>query len=170
MTREAFPLPDACARALEAVALDPLEPGAEVERHLRACPACAEARVIFLAQEEAPEALVPAGYHDRLPGRILGKLPSRPGLPHHRLRGLAWAAAAVLLMAVGAGAFWAGRANRTPLVEASVPKPAETLEVSVPEAPFRDRDEDAAQLQTLTPEEMKALLKRLDEPAPAPQR
>lgn len=167
MTREALPLSEPCTRALEAIERDPLDPGAETERHLKGCPACAEARVLFLAQEEAPDVLVPAGYHDRLPARILGKLPARRGLHQRHLRQLAWAAAAVLLMAVGAGAFWAGRANRTPLVEASAPKPAETVDVTVPDAPFRDKDEDAAQLQTLSPEEMKVLLKRLDEPAPA---
>lgn len=165
-----LPMPDACAPTLAAIQTDPLDPGPEAEMHLRICRACAEARVAYLAQEEVPEPLAPAGYHDRLPDRILRKLPARPRL-QHRLGPLAWAAAAALLMAVGAGAFWAGRANRTPLVEATLPRPAETVEsnVSLSDTPFHDGEEDAAQVQALTPEEMKALLKRLDPPPTTPR-
>ena len=166
MTRETLPLPEACQRTLTALEADPLDPGRDAQAHLRGCPACAEARVLFLAQEEAPDSLAPAGYFDRLPGRILGKLPVRQGLSR-RLHGLGWAAAAVLLMAASAGAFWAGRANRTPLVEANLPKPVDTVEITVPEEPFHDRDEEAAQLQTLSPSDMKALLQQMDAPAPA---
>jgi hypothetical protein len=167
MTPETLILPEACERALATIELDPLSPGPETEQHLRICTACSEARVAFLAQEETPLPLAPAGYFDRLPGRILGKLPVRKMASPFRIRGLAWAAAAVLLMGVAAGAFWAGKANRTPVMEASVPKPADTLDVTVPDEPFHDRDEDAAQIQTLSPAEMKTLLQRLDEPAPA---
>jgi len=46
-----LPIPQACALALDAVLLDPLEPGAEAEAHLRTCLACSEARVAYLAQE-----------------------------------------------------------------------------------------------------------------------
>ena len=166
MTRETLPLPEACQRTLTALEADPLNPGRDAQAHLRGCPACAEARVLFLAQEEAPDPLAPAGYFDRLPGRILGKLPVRQGLSR-RLHGLGWAAAAVLLMAASAGAFWAGRANRTPLVEANLPKPVDTVEITVPDEPFHDRDEEAAQLQTLSPSDMKALLQQMDAPAPA---
>ena len=87
------------------------------------------------------------------------KLPARAPL-HRRLAPLTWAAAAVLLMAVGAGAFWAGRANRAPLVEAALPRSAEPVEAatSVSDTPFHDREEDAAQVQSLSPDELKALL------------
>jgi hypothetical protein len=165
-----LPIPEACTHALEAIQADPLEPGAEAEAHLRTCRACSEARVAFLAQEEAPEVLAPAGYFERLPDRVQRKLPARPRLLH-RVRPLAWAAAAALLMAVGAGAFWAGRANRTPLVEATLPHQPEVTAttLSVSDTPFHDREEEAAQVQTLTPEEMKALLNRLDAPQPAPR-
>jgi len=160
-----IPLSPNCERTLAAIEADPLDPGREAELHMKTCTACAETRVLYLAQEEVPEVLAPTGYFDRLPGRVIGKLPNRRPLAH-RARSLYWAAAAVLLMAVGAGAFWAGRANRTPLVEATLPKPAETMEITVPDAPFQDHDEEAAQIQSLSPEEMKALLKRLDAPAP----
>lgn len=169
MKRDALPPSESCMKTLAAIEADPLDPGRDAELHMKTCTACAEARVIYLAQEDAPEVLVPAGYFDRLPARVVGKLPARR-TPVHHARRLYWAAAAALLMAVGAGAFWAGRANRTPLVEATMPKPADTLEVMVPEAPFRDRDEEAAQLQALSPEEMKALLERLDHPSAPPKR
>lgn len=163
-----LPIPQACALALDAVLLDPLEPGAEAEAHMLTCLACSEARVAYLAQEEAPEALVPAGYFDRLPSRVLRKLPQRSRL-RLQLHPLTWATAAALLMAVGAGAFWAGRANRTPYVEAT--RQPEVMEpaLSVSDTPFHDRDEDAAQIQALTPEEMKAFLKRLDAPPSTPR-
>jgi hypothetical protein len=161
-------LSDACALTMNAVLLDPLEPGAEAEAHMKLCRACSEARVAYLAQEEVPEALAPAGYFDRLPGRVLRKLPARPSL-QHRIRPLTWAAAAALLMAVGAGAFWAGRANRTPLVEAARQPEAVEVTVSPADTPFHDREEDAAQIQNLTPEEMKALLKHLDTPPSTPR-
>lgn len=169
MSHDILPIPEPCTRTLAAIEADPLEPGRDAELHMRTCTACAEARVIYLAQEDTPEVLAPAGYFDRLPARVVGKLPTRR-MPVHHARKLYWAAAAALLMAVGAGAFWAGRANRTPLVEATLPKPADTLEVMVPEAPFHDRDEEAAQLQALSPEEMKALLDRLDHPSAPPKR
>ena len=163
-----LPLPEACAAALAAIEANPLEPGPVAEAHLQACTACAEARVLFLAQEDSAEALAPAWYFERLPGRILRKLPARPTL-RHRLGPLGWAAAAALLMAVGTGAFLAGRANRTPYVEATLPRQPDILELSTTDTPFYNREEEAAQVQALSPEEMKALLKRLDA-APAPTR
>jgi hypothetical protein len=158
-------LPPACAALQEALLADPLNPGPEAEAHLRACAACAEARVVLLAQEEAPQALAPAGYFERLPARVLGKLPGRIR-PRHQAHPLLWAAAAVVLAAVGSGAFWAGRANRAPLVEASVPSPGDASEntLLLGDTPFHDRDgEAAARVEALSPEELKALLKRLDE-------
>lgn len=165
-----LPIPEACSRTLDDIQVDPLESGSAAEAHMRICLACSEARVAYLAQEESPEALAPAGYFDRLPDRLLRKLPARPAL-HRRVPPIAWAAAAVLLMAVGTGAFWAGRANRTPYVEATLPQQPEAMEsaVSISDTPFHDREEDAAQVQTLTPEEMKALLKRLDAPPSSPR-
>jgi hypothetical protein len=167
---QTLPIPESCARTLEAVLVDPLEPGAEAEAHLRICRACSEARVAYLAQEESPEVLAPAGYFDRLPDRVLRKLPVRSSL-HLRMQPFAWAAAAVLLMAVGTGAFWAGQANRTPYVEATFPRQPDVQEttITLSDTPFHDQEEDAAQIQTLTPAEMKTLLKRLDAPPSSPR-
>jgi hypothetical protein len=155
---------------MAAVHGDPLNPGAAIEVHLRTCRACSEARVAYLAQEDFPAVLTPAGYFDRLPDRILRKLPVRQPL-HQRVHPVTWAVAAALLMAVGAGAFWAGRANRAPLVEATLPRQPEVIETSttMPDTPFHDREEDAAQIQTLTPEEMRAFLKNLDAPSSSPR-
>lgn len=163
------PVPDACTLTLAAIETEPLSPGPEAEAHLRACPACQEARVAWLAQEEVPEVLAPAGYHQRLPERILRKLPVRIPL-HRRIAPLTWAVAATLLMAVGAGAFWAGRANRTPLVEASLPRATEGVETTtVSDTPFHDREEDAARIHALSSEELQALLKQLDTPPTSPK-
>ena len=165
-----LPLPSLCSQSLEAILIDPLNPGAEVEAHMQICRACSETRVAYLAQEECPTILAPAGYFERLSDRVQRKLPARP-VPFLRVRPLAWAAAATVLMAVGAGAFWAGRANRTPFVEAALPRLPELLDTSTTasDTPFHDREEDAAQIQTLTPEEMKALLNRLDAPPSSPR-
>jgi hypothetical protein len=158
-------IPDSCALTMDAVLLDPLEPGAEAEAHMRICRACSEARVAYLAQEDCPEVLAPAGYFDRLPDRILRKLPVRIPL-HHRMRPLSWIAAAALLAAVGATAFWAGRANQTPFVEATLPRQPEVLEAGLPmsDTPFHDPEEDAVQIEDLSQEEMRALLKHLETP------
>jgi hypothetical protein len=170
MNEPRLSIPDACARTLESVLVEPLDPGATAEAHLKACAACAEARVAYLAQEEVPEALAPARYFDRLPDRVLRKLPARRPLDHH-LHPLVWATAAALFMAVGTGAFWAGRANRVPYVEATLPRHPEILESTVPasDTPFHDQEEDAAQIRTLSPDEMKALLKHLDSPSSSPR-
>ena len=170
MSDALLPVSNDCSQALEAVLRDPLDPGAEVEAHMQICRACSETRVAYLAQEDCAAVLAPAGYFERLSDRVLRKLPARPGL-RHWVRPLAWAAAATVLMAVGAGAFWAGRANRTPFVEATLPRLPELLETgsTVSDTPFHDREEDAAQVQTLTPEEMKALLNRLDASPSSPR-
>lgn len=163
MTGASTPLPEPCAQALDAVLRDPLAPGAAAEAHLRSCRGCAEARIALLAQEEVPDVALPDGYLERLPGRVLGKLPGRPARLL-RLHPVLWAAAATLLMAVGAGAFWAGRANRAPLVEASLPATEATEATTESDTPFHDREEEAAQVHALSPEEMRALLKRLETP------
>jgi hypothetical protein len=170
MSDALLPIPDICSHALAAVLVDPLDPGVDVEVHMQTCRACSEARVAYLAQEDCPAVLAPAGYFERLSDRVLRKLPARSGL-RHRVRPLAWAAAAALLMSVGAGAFWAGRANRTPLVEATLPRLPELQETgsTVSDTPFHDREEDAAQVQTLTPEELKALLNHLDASPSSPR-
>jgi hypothetical protein len=150
------PLPPTCQGALAHIEADPLRLPAAVEAHVDACPACAEARVAWLVQEEAGPGQAPAGYFQALPGRVLAKLPAAP----RRLRPLrfAWAAAAALLLAVGAGGFYAGRHPAALLVEASRNDEAELL----PEALFTEGDEDLARLGALPPEEAERVLARME--------
>lgn len=158
-------IPESCVLALNAVEANPLEPGPETEVHLRSCPACSEARVAFLAQEDAPEVLAPSGYFERLPRRLLGKLPGRPQRRalHPFAHPVLWSAAAALLLAVGAGAFWAGRANRTPLVEATLPRtPSEVQEVPA-DAPFHDQEDAVSQLTALSQQDAEAVLRTLSD-------
>jgi hypothetical protein len=167
MSEALLSLPEACQTALAAIEQDPLDLPAEVHAHLHRCPACTEARVQWLALEETPHALAPAGYFDRLPERIQRKLPAKPGVLH-RSHKLLWAAAAALLMTgVGIGGFWLGKANKTPLVEATLPKmPASVREVA-PENPFHE-DDLLSQLSELTPEQAEQVFRRLEASPSAP--
>jgi hypothetical protein len=161
MNADAHALPETCRQALVALEQDALDLAPEVAAHLRACPACAEARVMWLAQEEVAPALAPAGYFERLPARITAKLPTR--VKPLNLRPWLWAAAAVLLMAGLTGGFLAGRAHRQPVVEASLPQPpAEVREVNQ-DLPFQEQDEVLGEADRLTPEQLQALMERLNE-------
>jgi hypothetical protein len=148
-----------CQQALDAIEADPLSLPEEIQAHLRTCGACREARVHWLAQEEAPQALAPAGYFEQLPRRILRKLPSgRSG----GSRRILWLAAAGLALALGVGGYLAGRVQRTPMVEASLaPTPSELSEL-VSEAPFGEGDDAVSQLSELSQEDAEAVLQRLE--------
>ena len=154
-------LPPACETTLKALEIDALEPGVEAEAHLHGCAACREAQVMLLAQEEAPLPLVQAGYFERLPARGVGKLQA----PKAAFRPGAWwmAAAAVLSVAVGTGAFMAGRANRTPLVQAEARPVEPTPHI---EAPFTDSQDELGKLQNMKPEEVRDLLNQLQTDPP----
>ncbi|MDP2877601.1 MAG: hypothetical protein Q8O00_15540 [Holophaga sp.] len=159
---EAHLIPNSCQTALTAIEAEPLTLSPEVQTHLRTCAACAEARVQWLALEEAPFALAPAGYFENLPGRIQRKLPSRPN-QRPRFGRWMWAAAAVLLMTgVGITGFWLGRANQQPLVEATLPRTPSDVQELLPEAPFQDAEDAMAQLSRLSKAEAEAVLNRMD--------
>jgi hypothetical protein len=158
MSERIFTPPTECVATLKAIEADPLNLNAAALAHVRTCVACAEARVHWLAQEDAPHALAPAGYFDRLPERILRKLPTRRYNPFTS-HGLLWAAAAVVIVAAGLSGFMAGRANRTPVVEAKAP--AEFRDV-MPDTPFQDSEDALSQLDALSPEEAETVLKRLE--------
>ena len=159
MSDSLLPVSQPCSRALEAILADPLEPGTEAEVHMQTCRACSEARVTYLAQEDAPLVLAPAGYFERLPGRVLGKLPASR-LPI-RTRRFYWGAAAALLLSVGATAFWVGRANRTPLVEAHLPRPTIEVQEGLPDTPFQDQEDALTQLTALSQQEADAVMQTL---------
>ena len=158
------PIPEPCLRAQAAIELDPLELNPETAAHVRGCLPCAEARVAWLAQEET-QALAPAGYFERLPERILSKLPSGPRRRRPHL--ILWALAAGLLLSVGLGGFWAGRANRQPMVEATLVQPAPDLQ-TLPDTPFLEGEDDYAQLPDLSPEQAHRLFEQVSVQAPRP--
>ncbi len=159
-------LPDSCQRALSAIEADPLHLPADVQRHVDGCPACAEARIQWLAQEDFPPALAPAGYFERLPERMLRKLPVRRsrGLRHHPWL---WAAAAALALAIGLAGYMAGRIQQAPLVEASV-DPALTTESAevATDIPFGEEEDAMSQFSSLSPEEAEAVLLQLESATP----
>jgi hypothetical protein len=158
MKEHVSPIPEACLQALAKIEADPLELSGAAAAHVRACPACSEARVAWLAQEEA-SAQAPAGYFEQLPGRILSKLPAAPR--RRRPYPVLWALAAGLLAAVGAGGFLAGRANRATMVEATLVQPAPEPHVALPDTPFLEGEEDYAQLPDLNPEQVHRFMERV---------
>jgi hypothetical protein len=155
--------PGPCAAAQAALEADPLSLPPAVAAHLRACPACSEARILWLAMAEVEPVEAPAGYFEGLGFRILRKLPARPVAL--KRRAALWLTAAALIGALGVGltGFFAGRAVRAPLVEAAQPR---SLAEPQAETPFAEPDsEDAlSELSTLTPEEAEAALQRLQAP------
>lgn len=155
-------LPESCRQALAAIEADPLDLSPEVQAHLAACSACAEARVQWLAQEEFPPALAPAGYFDRLPERMMRKLPARRprGLKHHPWL---WAAAAGLALAIGLAGYMAGRIQQAPLVEASVEPSLSVDPVELAtDTPFGEDEDAMSQFSTLSAEEADAVLSQLE--------
>ena len=162
MSEALLSIPEACQRALAAIEEDPLELSAEILTHLRICPACAEARVQWLALEEAPQALAPAGYFDRLPARVLRKLPAKPGLLKSRQKWLWASAAAILMGGIGLGGFWLGHTNKKPLVEATLPRTPSEIQELIPDTPFQESEDAMSKLSSLSPEEAEAVLKRVE--------
>lgn len=72
------------------------------------------------------------------------------------------AAAALLMIGMGVGGFWLGKANKAPLVEATLPRnPSEVQELIV-DAPFQEDDDALSQFSTLSQEEAEAVLKQLE--------
>jgi hypothetical protein len=153
-------IPAACLEARKAIEADPLNLAPAAEAHVRDCVACFETRVAWLAMDDAPPVQVPADYFVHLPERILRKLPARPR-NHHALL---WALAAGLLAAVGTGGFLLGKANRQPMVEATLSTQPTASASPLPDAPFQEADDVMSEVHKLTPDEAKALLDRLETP------
>ncbi len=162
MSERLLPIPEPCQHALKAIEADPLELPEEVLAHLRACPACSEARIHWLAQEEAPAVLAPAGYFEQLPQRVLRKLPAKRARRPHAIL---WLAAAGLALAMGVGGYLVGRVQQAPLVEASLEATPADLNELLPDTPFAEEDDVLSQLSDLSPEEAEAVLQSL-EPRP----
>ena len=152
------PIPEACLQALADIERDPLNLPPATGAHVDRCRGCSETRIAWLAQQDA-EAQAPAGYFARLPDRVLSKLPSGPRRlrPHLAL----WALAAALLLAVATGGFWAGRANRAPVVEATLAPFASDAHDPLPDTPFQEGEDDFAQLPSLSPEQAREVIERV---------
>ncbi len=152
--------PEIIERAITALEVDPLHLPPEVEALVRQDPALAELRVQWLALEETSPAQAPAGYFQALPGRVLGKLPARP-VKRHRVAPALWAAAAALMLTVGVGGFWVGKANRTPLVDARAQELEPAKEEPLADAPFQENDDVMVQIQNMSPEEIQRLAEKV---------
>jgi hypothetical protein len=161
MSERLLTTPEPCRQALVAIEADPLNLPSDVQAHLRGCVACTETRVQWLAQEDVPAVMAPAGYFERLPDRVLRKLPARR-LSALRNHPWLWLAAAGLALTLGAGGFLAGRVQRTPVVEASLAKPALDATELISDTPFKETDDVMSQFSTLNPQEAEAVLKRLE--------
>ena len=160
MSTEAI-TPEQLEKAMQAIEADPLNLPAEIEALVRQSPALSETRVHWLALEDPHEtsamaSMAPAGYFQALPGRVLRKLPTKMA-SRHRFHPALWAAAAALMLAIGTGGFWAGKANRTPLVEAKVQESEPTRDLPLADAPFQESDDVMVQIQNLSPEELQRI-------------
>ncbi|MBL0210586.1 MAG: hypothetical protein IPQ13_06680 [Holophagaceae bacterium] len=156
------PTPEQLETALRAIEADPLNLPADIEALVRQSPSLSEMRVHWLALEDPREAhaMAPAGYFEALPGRVQRKLPIQAAA-RHRFHPALWAAAAALMLAIGTGGFWAGKANRTPLVEAKVKESEPTKELPLADAPFQESDDVLVQMQSLSPEEIQRLAEKV---------
>jgi len=159
MTPPSLPAP--CATALAALEGHALDLAPAVEAHLRACPACAEARVLLLALEDFPPCEAPEGYFETLPYRILRK--AAPRRPNAKRRAALWLMAAGLVGALGMGAtgFFLGQAVRQPVVEASQPHGLNDTLDPQSETPFTEDDDALSRLSDLSAAEADAALSRL---------
>lgn len=150
--------PEQLEKAIQAIEADPLNLPADVAALVRRSPALSELRVHWLALEDPPttSATAPAGYFHALPGRVLRKLPIKVA-GRHRFHPALWAAAAALMLAIGAGGFWAGKANRAPLVEAKAQESESAKDLPVADAPFQESDDEMVQIQNLSAEEIQRI-------------
>lgn len=167
MTPENPPLPAPCTLALAALERDVRELPAEVAAHIRHCPPCAEARILWLALEESVAPEVPAGYFEALPFRIQRKLPARRAAL--KQRAVLWLVAAGLVGAVGMGTtgFFMGRAVRRPMVEAALAKELPEHPDAQAETPFAESEDAVGQLSGLSAAEAEQALQRLQAPKSA---
>ena len=150
--------PEQFENAMQAIEADPLNLPADVAALVKQSPALSELRVHWLALEDpgATNSSAPAGYFQALPGRILRKLPTKVAA-RHRFHPALWVAAAALMLAIGTGGFWAGKANRTPLMEAKAQESEPAKDLPVADAPFQESDDEMVQIQNLTPEDIQRI-------------
>jgi hypothetical protein len=155
-------IPQACQNALEAIEQNPLALPKGALKHVAQCPMCSEARVMWLAQDEFEAPLAPAGYFDKLPGRVLQKMPSSPASPWLRLPLLA--SAASILFFAGMGGYWYGRQTHPPIVLEAVMPPRGAQDPFLQDFTSFTSIEAFSMVPSLTPEEVQELMKDLQKP------
>jgi hypothetical protein len=154
--------PQSCQDALLAIEADPLNLSPDILDHVSVCPMCSEVRVMWLAQEDFDAAAAPAGYFQRLPSRVLQKMP----LPSSRLslKIPILASAASLMLIASAGGFWFGRQTQpTTVVFEAVMPPRDMQDYFQDPSSFSSL-ELFSQIPDLTPEETAALMTDLKKP------
>ncbi|MBL0312613.1 MAG: hypothetical protein IPP78_07860 [Holophagaceae bacterium] len=152
--------PEQREMAIQAIETDPLNLPDDVAAMVRQSAALSELRIHWLALQDpdinTAVTTAPAGYFQALPGRMLRKLPVKVAA-RHRLHPALWAAAAVLMLTIGVGGFWAGKANRTPWVEAKTQDLEPAKDLPLADAPFQESDDVLVQIQNLSPEEIQRI-------------
>jgi len=153
-----FPL--GCQEALRAIELDPLNLPIEALQHVSACAKCSEARVLWLAQEDFGTQMTPAEYFDKLPSRILQKLPIAQKTPLYRLPLLV--SAATLLLFAGLSGYWYGRQSQfSPIILEAIVPPKDMRDPFINDPTSFSSIELFSQVHDLTQEEAQTLMKDL---------
>ena len=152
--------PAACQDALRAIELDALNLPLEALQHVSVCSMCSEARVLWLAQDDFGVQLAPAGYFDRLPSRVLQKLPVAQKTPLYRLPLLI--SAASLLLFAGLSGYWYGRQSQfSPIILEAIAPPKDMRDPFLNDLTSFSSIELFSQVNDLTPEEAQTLMKDL---------
>jgi len=149
-----------CKDALRAIELDALNLPLDELQHVSVCSKCSEARVLWLAQEDFDVQLTPAGYFDKLPSRILQKLPVAQKTPLYRLPLLI--SAASLLLFAGLSGYWYGRQSQfSPIILEAIVPPKDIRDPFLNDPTSFSSIELFSQVHDLTPEETQMLMKDL---------
>jgi hypothetical protein len=152
--------PAGCQDALRAIKLDALNLPLKTLQHVSVCSKCSEARVLWLAQEDFDIQLTPAGYFDKLPSRILQKLPVAQKTPLYRLPLLI--SAASLLLFSGLSGYWYGRQSQfSPIILEAIVPPKDIRDPFLNDPTSFSSIELFSQVHDLTPEETQMLMKDL---------
>jgi hypothetical protein len=154
--------PAGCQDALRAIELDALNLPLEALKHVSACSMCSEARVLWLAQEDFGHQLAPAGYFDKLPSRVLQKLPTAQKKPLYRLP-LLFSAASILLFVALSG-YWYGRQSQlSPIILEAIVPPKDIRDPFLNDPTSFSNIELFSQVSDLTAEEANSLMRDLKE-------
>jgi len=152
--------PVECQDALRAIEADAINLPIEALKHVSRCSMCFEARVLWLAQEDFPHQMAPAGYFENLPSRVLQKLPVAKKHPLYRLPLLL--SAASLLLFAGLSGYWYGRQGHiSPIILEAIVPPNNIRDPLLNDVASFYNIELFSQINDLTLEEAQALMNDL---------